>query len=162
MAGCQGIKLQNKLKELTLPQYSYRITGNPGSEAIFDPVRRKYVRLTPEEWVRQHFINYLVVYGKYPIGLIGVEVPFKMNGLTKRLDILIHDRSGSPLMIVECKEPDIKLDEKVFDQIMVYNMQMRVPYLIVTNGIMNYAYRIDIEAKSRLPLEIIPQYEELS
>jgi hypothetical protein len=128
---------------------------------IFDPIRRKYVRLTPEEWVRQHFINYLVVYGKYPAGLIGVEVPFKMNKLSKRLDLLIHDREGNPLMIVECKEPDTKLDGKVFDQIAVYNLQYRVPYLIVTNGIRNYACRMDFETKSREDLEIIPQYNEL-
>jgi hypothetical protein len=128
---------------------------------IFDPIRRRYVKLTPEEWVRQHFINYLVVYGKYPAGLIGVEVPFKMNQLSKRLDLLVHDRSGNPLMIVECKEPDTKLDGKVFDQIAVYNIQYRVPYLIVTNGIQNYACRMNFENKSREDLEIIPQYDEL-
>ncbi|MGD0581729.1 MAG: type I restriction enzyme HsdR N-terminal domain-containing protein [Bacteroidales bacterium] len=149
------------MKELTLPQYSYRLSGSEGSRMIFDPIRRRYVKLTPEEWVRQHFINYLVVYGKYPAGLIGVEVPFKMNQLSKRLDLLVHDRSGNPLMIVECKEPDTKLDGKVFDQIAVYNIQYRVPYLIVTNGIQNYACRMNFENKSREDLEIIPQYDEL-
>lgn len=149
------------MKELTLPQYSYKIAGDEGAQRIFDPIRRKYVRLTPEEWVRQHFINYLVVYGKYPAGLIGVEVPFTMNKMKKRLDILIHDRKGKPLMIIECKEPEIKLDGKVFDQIVVYNMQFRVPYLIVTNGIQNFACRMNFEDKSREDLEIIPQYDEL-
>jgi predicted type IV restriction endonuclease len=149
------------LKELTLPQYSYKIAGDEGSQMIFDQIRRKYVRLTPEEWVRQHFINYLVVYGRYPAGLIGVEVPFRMNKMKKRLDILVHDRTGKPLLIVECKEPETKLDAKVFDQIVVYNMQYRVPYLIVTNGIQNFACRMNFEDNSREDLEIIPQYDEL-
>lgn len=129
---------------------------------IFDPIRRKYVKLTPEEWVRQHFINYLVVYGNYPAGLIGVEVSFRMNKMVKRLDILIHDRKGKPIMIVECKEPETKLDEKVFDQIAVYNMQFRVPFLIVTNGIQNFAFRMNFIDNSREYLELIPQYEELN
>ncbi len=84
-----------------------------------------------------------------------------MNSLTKRIDILIHDRTGAPVMIIECKEPETKLDAKVFDLIVVYNMQFRVPYLIVTNGIQNFACRMNFEEKSREDLEIIPQYDEL-
>jgi len=150
------------LKELTLPAYSCRITGEEGSRMIFDPVRRKFVRLTPEEWVRQHFINYLITYGNYPAGLIGVEVGFKMNKLRKRIDLLIHNRRGEPVMIIECKEPDVNIDAKVFDQIIVYNMQFRVPYLVLTNGILNYACRINYEDNSREYLDLIPQYEELT
>ena len=149
------------MKELTLPPYSYRINEVDGKQLIFDPIRRKYVRLTPEEWVRQHFINYLVRYGNYPSGLIGVEVPFKLNKLSKRIDLLVHSRKGDPLMIIECKEPDTKLDDKVFDQIMVYNLQYHVPYLIITNGIQNFAYRMNFDERTRTPLELIPQYDEL-
>lgn len=112
--------------------------------------------------MRQHFLNYLISYGGYPAGLIGVEVQFRLNSLSKRVDILIHDRSGKPVMIVECKEPGVKLDEKVFDQIMVYNLRFRVPYLIVTNGMQNFAYRMDFTDNSRHSLEIIPQYDELT
>jgi len=129
---------------------------------IFDPIRRKFVKLTPEEWVRQHFINYLVAYGNYPAGLIGVEVTFRMNKLVKRLDILVHDRKGRPVMIVECKEPEIKLDEEVFDQIAVYNIQFRVPYLIVTNGVQNFACRMNFIDNTHEYLELIPQYDELN
>jgi hypothetical protein len=154
-------KYKTKLKELTLPQYSFKIAGKPGKETIFDQVRRKYVRLTPEEWVRQHFVQYLVREGNYPAGLMGIEVPFRMNRLTKRVDILVHDRSGKPVMIVECKEPDTGLDEKVFDQIVTYNMQFRVPFLVLTNGIMNYACRMDFENNRYDMLEVIPMYEEL-
>jgi hypothetical protein len=149
------------LKELTLPQYSFKIAGEPGKETIFDQIRRKYVKLTPEEWVRQHFVQYLIREGKYPPGLIGIEVPFKLNKLTKRIDILVHDRSGKPVMIIECKEPEIELDQEVFDQIVNYNMKFNVPFLVVTNGIINYACLIDSENRKPVPLEVIPNYDEL-
>lgn len=149
------------LKELNLPAYNFNITGIPGEEMIFDIIRRKFVRLTPEEWVRQNFIRYLVEEGGYPTGLMGVEVTFTMNRLKKRADILIHNREGKPVMIVECKSYEITLDEKVFDQIVTYNLQFRVPYLVVTNGMVNYACRINFDGKSWEYLMIIPQYEEI-
>lgn len=149
------------LRELNLPQYSFRITGKPGEEMIFDMVRRKYVRLTPEEWVRQNFIMYLAEEGGYPVGLMGVEVTFTLNRLKKRADILIHNREGKPVMIIECKSYDVALDEKVFDQVVTYNMQFRVPYLVVTNGLVNYACKIDTENNSWHYIMVIPQYEEL-
>ena len=129
---------------------------------ILDPVRRKYVKLTPEEWVRQNFIQYLVNEGKYPVGLMGVEVMFNLNKLKRRVDILIHNRSGQPVMIVECKEPDVKIDDKVFDQIVSYNMGLRVPYIVVTNGIEHYACKIDHEQGKWEFLLVLPLYEELN
>ncbi|HOU31571.1 MAG TPA: type I restriction enzyme HsdR N-terminal domain-containing protein [Bacteroidales bacterium] len=149
------------LKELNLPPYSFKITGVPGEEKIFDDIRRRYVRLTPEEWVRQNFIKYLIGEGGYPAGLIGVEVTFTMNRLRKRADILVHNREGRPVMIVECKSYDVVLDESVFDQIVTYNMRFRVPYMVVTNGMINYACKIDFENNSWEYLMVIPQYEEL-
>lgn len=149
------------LRELNMPPYSFKITGKPGEEKIFDIIRRRYVRLTPEEWVRQNFIRYLTEEGGYPAGLMGVEVTFTMNRLRKRADILIHNREGKPVMIVECKSYDVALDENVFDQIVTYNMRFRVPYLVVTNGMINYACKIDFENNSWEYLMVIPQYEEL-
>jgi hypothetical protein len=149
------------LKELNLPQYSFRVQGPEGKEMILDPIRRKYVRLTPEEWVRQNFIRYLIDAGKYPQGLIAVEVMSDYNKLRKRVDVLIHDRSGRPVMIVECKSWDVKLDEKVFDQIVCYNMGFRVPFIVVTNGIDHYACRIDPEWTKYEFLMSIPLYEDL-
>jgi len=149
------------LKELNLPPYSFKITGVPGEEKIFDDIRRRYVRLTPEEWVRQNFIKYLIGEGGYPAGLIGVEVTFTMNRLRKRADILVHNREGRPVMIVECKSYDVVLDESVFDQIVTYNMRFRVPYMVVTNGMINYACKIDFENNSWEYLMVIPQYDEL-
>jgi hypothetical protein len=149
------------LKQLNLPEYSFRITGKEGAESIFDQVRKKYVKLTPEEWVRQNFVRYLIHEGKYPPGLIAVEVMSQFNNLRKRVDILIHNRQGKPVMIVECKSPEVKLDEKVFDQIVCYNMGFRVPYIIVTNGIDHYACKIDYATGKYEFLLVIPLYEDL-
>jgi hypothetical protein len=154
-------KYKTKLKELNLPQYSFKISGKEGSEMILDTIRRKYVRLTPEEWVRQNFIRYLVEEGKYPVGLIGVEVMFRLNRLMRRVDILVHNRSGIPVMIVECKSPDAKIDDKVFDQIVCYNMGLKVPFIVVTNGIVNYACKIDHQENKYEFLLVIPLYEDL-
>jgi len=150
------------LKELNLPYYSFKITGKEGNEMILDTIRRKYVRLTPEEWVRQNFVQYLINEGKYPPGLIGIEVMFSLNRLKKRVDILIHNRRGEPVMIVECKEPEVKLEDKVFDQIVVYNMAFKVPYLVVTNGIDHYAFRVNHLENKREYLLAIPLYEDLN
>jgi hypothetical protein len=149
------------LKQLNLPQYSFRISGKEGKEMILDTIRKKYVKLTPEEWVRQNFVRYLINEGRYPQGLIGIEVMSKFNDLKKRVDILVHDRSGNPVMIVECKAPDIDINDKVFDQIVCYNMGFKVPYIIVTNGIDHYACRIDNEQKKYEFLLVIPLYEDL-
>ncbi|HEX2968770.1 MAG TPA: type I restriction enzyme HsdR N-terminal domain-containing protein [Bacteroidales bacterium] len=150
------------MKQLNLPQYTFKITGNEGSEMILDPIRRKYVRLTPEEWVRQNFISYLVNEGKYPPGLMGVEVMFLLNKLKRRVDILVHNRNGRPVMIVECKEPDVRIDDKVFDQIVAYNLGLKVPYIVVTNGIVHYACRLKKDRPGYEYINVIPLYEELN
>ena len=149
------------MNQLNLPPYYFKISGKGNSELIFDPLRRKYVRLTPEEWVRQNFIQYLIREGKYPAGLIGVEAMFRLNKLKRRVDVLIHNRAGQPVMIVECKAPDIALNEKVFDQIVCYNMEFRVPFIIVTNGMSHYACKIDHENNKYDFLLVIPLYEDL-
>jgi hypothetical protein len=149
------------LKELNLPQYSFKIKGDEKSEMIFDPFRKKYVKLTEEEWVRQNFLQYLIREGKYSPGLIGVEVAFPFNRMKRRIDILIHDRNGNPVMIVECKSPDIAVDDKVFDQIVNYNMEFKVPYIVVTNGLVHYICKVNHEEKSWKFLNVIPLYEDL-
>ena len=128
---------------------------------ILDPVRRKYVKLTPEEWVRQNFIQYLINEGKYPAGLLGIEVLFRFNKLKRRTDILVHKRSGEPVMIVECKSPDVKIDEKVFEQIVSYDMKYKVPYIVVTNGMHHYACKVDFQEMKYDYLLVIPLYEDL-
>jgi len=147
------------LKPLKLPTYSYRIKEGPGGQLIFDPIRQKFVSLTPEEWVRQHFLNYLTGHLKYPGGLIAVEASFRLNSMTRRADILIHDREGKPVMIVECKAPDIKLSQAVFDQIINYNFSYGVKYLVVTNGIQSFAGMTDTEKKTFVSLKSVPDYD---
>ena len=149
------------MKQLNLPDYSFKIIRTAEGELILDPLRRKYVTLTPEEWVRQNFVQYLIHEGKYPAGLLGIEVTFRQNKLKRRVDILVHNRLGEPVMIVECKSPDIKIDDTVFDQIVRYNMVYKVPYIVVTNGIVNYACLIDHIEKSYEFLLVIPLYEDL-
>jgi hypothetical protein len=129
---------------------------------ILDPIRRKYVKLTPEEWVRQNFVQYLINEGKYPAGLIGIEVLFRLNKLKRRVDVLVHNRKGMPIMIVECKSPYIKLNEDVFEQIATYNRNYKVPYLVVTNGLVHYACKINPAEKKPDYLLVIPLFEELS
>jgi virulence-associated protein VagC len=153
------------LKQLNLPSYSFRVTGKEGSEMIFDPQRRKWVKLTPEEWVRQHFVQYLINQGRYPPGLIGIEIMFRYNTMKKRVDILVHDRNGKPVMIVECKSPDIRIsdfyEDKVYDQVGGYNLGYKVPYAIVTNGIDNYAFKFNAEKMQYEHILQIPLYDDL-
>jgi hypothetical protein len=149
------------LKQLNLPAYSLKITGKEADEMIFDSVRRKYVKLTPEEWVRQNFIQYLIHEGKYPAGLLGIEVMFRFNKLMRRVDILVHNRLGEAVMIVECKSPEVKIDDKVFDQIVCYNMGLKVPYIVVTNGLVNYACKINHAETKYDFLLVIPLFEDL-
>ena len=150
------------MKELNLPEYSFKITGKEGNEMILDPVRRKYVKLTPEEWVRQNFIQYLIQEGKYPARLLGIEVLFRLNKLKRIVDILVHTRTGEPVLIVECKSPDVKIDEKVFEQIATYNMKYKVPYLVVTNGLHHYCCKMNHQEMKFEYLLVIPLYQDLN
>lgn len=145
-----------------MPSYSLRITGKEGSEMIFDQLRRKWVRLTPEEWVRQNFIQYLINAGGYPPGLIAVEVPFKYNRLKRRADIVVHNRKGRPVMIVECKSCDVEIvDNEVFDQVNNYNREFDVSYFIVTNGLVHLAFKVNTETRIPEYMEVIPLYTDL-
>lgn len=149
------------MQQLSLPEYSFRIAKEGDKEMIFDSIRRKYVSLTPEEWVRQNFIRYLIEAGGYPPGLIGVEVMSPYNNLKKRVDVLIHNRLGQPVMIVECKAPHVPVNEKVFDQIVCYNMGFGVGCLVVTNGLVHYACKVDVERRRYDFLMSIPLYDDL-
>lgn len=109
---------------------------------MFDPLRKRWVALTPEEWVRQHVANYLVQDLGCPASLISVEHTISLNGQAKRADLVVHDRAGRPLLLVECKAPAIRMDQRVLEQASRYNLVFRVPYLLVTNGLVHYACRI--------------------
>ncbi|MEZ5012546.1 MAG: type I restriction enzyme HsdR N-terminal domain-containing protein [Bacteroidales bacterium] len=147
------------MKELNLPAYSFKLKENSeGQKMIFDRVRKRFVVLTPEEWVRQHFVNFLVNHRDYPAGLLGVEVMFRMNELSRRVDIMVYNNVGNPLLAVECKAPGVKISGEVFDQVVEYNMKFRLNYLLVTNGISHSGCRIDWENNSYTFLDRIPFY----
>ena len=126
------------MKRLNLPTYSFNIKLIEQRKYIFDFIRKKFVILTPEEWVRQNFLRYLVEEKKYPASLIFVEKEFKLNNLSKRSDAVVYDRMGRPVLIMEFKAPEVKIDQKVFDQIARYNLKLQVKYLIVSNGVGHY------------------------
>ena len=125
---------------------------------IFDEVRKKYLLLTPEEWVRQNFIHYLNKEKKYPLGLMGVEQMVKYNSLKTRADIVIYNLEGKPNVIVECKAPEVKITQDTFNQIAKYNSQLKVKYLIVTNGMKHFCCQMDYENNKIIFLEDVPAY----
>ncbi|MDX9695595.1 MAG: type I restriction enzyme HsdR N-terminal domain-containing protein [Bacteroidales bacterium] len=146
------------MESLNLPTYSFNLKLIEQRKYIFDFIRKKYVILTPEEWVRQNFLKYLVEEKKYPASLIFVEMEFKLNNLSKRCDAVIFNRKGEPIVIVECKASSVKIDKLVFEQIARYNMQLKVDYLIVTNGLKHFCCKIDFENQSYAFLKEIPDY----
>ncbi len=146
---------------LNLPQYEIKISEKCGKRMIFDFLRRKYVALTPEEWVRQHFVHYLVEHKGYPKGLIGNEIELQIGAKRLRCDTILYNKMARPQMIIEYKAPTIPIQQKVFQQISVYNLLLKVDYLIVSNGIQHYCCKMDYENQKCLFLEDIPDYEKL-
>ena len=128
---------------------------------IFDCIRKKYVALTPEEWVRQHLIHYVISQKSYPATLISVETPLKYARMDKRSDVLVHNRNGLPLMLAECKAPEVAVTQKVFEQIAVYNLAIQAPCLMVTNGLQHFCMAAATENSPARFLNEIPVYEEL-
>ncbi|KGL60670.1 type I restriction enzyme R protein [Polaribacter sp. Hel1_33_49] len=126
---------------------------------IFDKLRKKYIVLTPEEWVRQHFVYFLIEEKKYPVTLIALEKQLTINNLKKRSDILIFNTDGKPEIIVECKAPSIKITQNTFDQIARYNLKLRANYLIVTNGLEHFYCKMDFKNETYIFLKDIPHYK---
>ena len=146
------------MQQLNLPTYKFRIKNTKNKYAIFDIIRKKYVILTPEEWVRQHIIHYLIEEKKYPVSLIGVEKKLTVNKLTKRTDILVFNNKGFPHIIIECKAPSVSINQNAFDQIARYNLKLNANYLFVTNGLNHYSCKMDFENEAYIFLESIPDY----
>lgn len=149
------------MQELNLPPYQFNLIREDKKTKIFDAIRKRYLVLTPEEWVRQNFIEFLVQERNFPRGLIAVEKGLKLNGMQKRTDILVYSKTAKPLLMVECKAPEVKIEQKVFDQVARYNIHFQLPYLVVTNGLSHYCAKIDITAKRFDFLKDIPNYQEI-
>ena len=144
---------------LNLPDYEIKLSGSPTKPMIFDILRGKYVALTPEEWVRQHFVHFLINHKGYPATLLANEVKLNVGDKKLRADTVLYSRQLKPQVIIEYKAPQIEITQKVFDQIMVYNMLLHVDYLIVSNGIKHYCCKIDYNNQKYLYLEDIPNYD---
>jgi hypothetical protein len=146
---------------LNLPPYEIKITEREGKRQIFDPLRKSYVALTPEEWVRQHFVNYLLQYKGYPASLTANEVGITLNGMSRRCDTVIYDKSLKPRAIVEYKAPSVKITKEVFAQISRYNLVLRVDYLIISNGLQHYCCKMNYTNNSFTFMQDIPDYNTL-
>lgn len=146
---------------LNLPVFDIRTRTDGGQRQVFDPIRRKYVALTPEEWVRQHFINYLVAFKGYPVGLIAVEHPVLLNGMHQRVDIVAFGRVGEPQLVVECKAASIDLTQDTYAQAARYNIVLNASYLVVTNGMRHFCSKIDLVKRSFTPMSEVPLFSAL-
>lgn len=142
--------------KLNLPVFDFKLKKAEGKVWIFDGIRKKFIVLTPEEWVRQHFIHYLISEKKYPRSLIRVEGGLVYNALKKRTDIVVYDRSGAPWMIVECKAPSLQVSVTTLSQAALYNSTLRAQYLCVTNGLKHLCAHIDWQERKTNQVEAIP------
>lgn len=147
--------------QLNLPSFPYKLKTEKEKIFIHDSIRKKFVRLTPEEWVRQHFVHYLLAHLGYPAGLTMNEATIQVATLKKRCDTVIYSKTLVPMVLVEYKSPQVALSQKTIDQIMRYNITLRVPYLYVSNGLDHVACHIDYSNNSYSFLEHIPSYNEI-
>ncbi|GET49322.1 restriction endonuclease subunit R [Capnocytophaga felis] len=150
------------MQRLNFKEYSFRLKKIDGKVFIFDEIRRKFVMLQPEEWVRQHVIRFLIEEKKMPKSLINVEKEITINGLAKRYDIVVFSKSGGILLVVECKAPAVQISQSVFDQIARYNLMLKSELLMITNGLNHYFCQVDYEKGKYLFLKELPEYDFFS
>ena len=135
--------METGIQVLALPDHGVKTKHDAAGPQVFDPLRGRWVALTPEEWVRQHFLNHLIIDLRWPAGRIIVEHGLRLNGLSQRADIVLHGPDGGPLALVECKAPSVPITQRTFEQAGRYNTVFKVPYLLVTNGFQHYCCRVD-------------------
>lgn len=150
------------MQQLNFPHFEFKLRNSNNRQEIFDPIRHKYVTLTPEEWVRQHLIAHLVRIKGYPVAMIGVEKQLMLNKLPKRFDLVVFGRNAAPFLLVECKAPGVEITEKTFDQAARYNMLLQAEYFLITNGLEHYTCRIDYKNKQYVFIEDIPDFDRAS
>lgn len=146
------------MQKLNFPSYSFRFKNSQNKIAVFDDLRKKFIILTPEEWVRQHCVKFLQAEKNYPLSLINVEKQLKIAGLTKRYDIVVFEPDGNIQLIVECKAPSVKITQDTFDQIARYNLSLKANYLMVTNGLEHFFCQMDYENENYVFLKQLPEY----
>ena len=149
------------MNELNLPSYDVKLRGTQEKPEIFDFLRKRYVALTPEEWVRQHFTHWLVEGKGYPKGLLGNEIELRISDKKLRCDSILYHQDTTPRMIIEYKAPTIKIKQQVFDQISVYNLLLHVDYLVVSNGLQHFCCKMDYERHAYEFTPVIPDFSSL-
>lgn len=147
------------MENLIFPLVDFRVSQEAGKTSVFDIIRRKFIVLTPEEWVRQHLVHFMIDHLKYPKSLINVEDGLRVNKMQKRSDIVIHDRKGNIFMIVECKSFKIKLKQEAMDQLSNYNQRYKATYLALTNGKELFLCQMDYERKSAQFISEFPEFK---
>ncbi len=147
------------MQKLNFPAYAFRFKNSENKVAVFDEIRKKFVVLTPEEWVRQHVVQFLLTDKNYPKSYINVEKVLKINGITKRYDAVVFKPDGSIFLLIECKAPEVPISQNTFDQIARYNMTLKADYLMVTNGLNHYFCRMDFENEQYQFLRELPDFK---
>ncbi len=147
------------MQQLNFPTYTFRFKNSENKLSIFDDIRKKFIVLTPEEWVRQHCINFLIVEKQYPKSLINIEKELLINGRKKRYDIVVYNSDGSIKILIECKAPKVPITQQTFDQIAQYNLILDAAFLMVTNGLHHYYCKMDYQNKCYQFLKEIPNYK---
>jgi hypothetical protein len=148
----------DQLQPLHLPPYPFKIRDDNGQLTLFDEIRKRNIIITPEEWVRQHFVQFLIRQKNYPKTLIKLEGGHKLNGMPKRSDIIVFNPAGEKILLVECKAPSVPIDQKVFDQVARYNIVHKIALLAVTNGLQHYYCRINFAEQNYKFIEELPDY----
>jgi type I site-specific restriction endonuclease len=150
------------MQQLNFPTYSFRFKNSENKVSIFDEIRKKFILLTPEEWVRVHVVRFLIEEKKYPKSYINVEKVVKINGMNKRYDIVVFNKDGSIFLLIECKAPEVSINQKTFDQIARYNKMLNANYLMVTNGLNHYFCEMDFEKEHYHFLKELPDFKILN
>jgi len=148
------------MQKLNFPHYSFRFKNSENKVSIFDEIRKKFIILTPEEWVRQHVVRFLLEEKQFPKSLINVEKVLMVNGLRKRYDVVVFNPNGTIYILIECKAPEVKIAQATFDQIARYNMTLEAEFLMVTNGVNHYFCQMDFENEKYEFLRELPNYVE--
>lgn len=146
------------MNQLNYPAFDCKIKEADGKFYIFDGIRKKYLVLTPEEWVRQHIVNFLVHHREYPKSLIKLEGGTKFNSVKGRFDIVVHTREGEPFFLIECKAPEVKLAQRDLEQLAIYNLKQKATFVMLTNGIDSHVFQVDIETKASIFQSDIPVF----
>jgi len=147
------------MQQLNFPSFSFRFKNSENKVSIFDAIRKKFINLAPEEWVRQHVVQFLMIEKNYPKSLLNVEKVLQVNGLRKRYDIVVYNSDGTIHILIECKAPEVPISQSTFDQIAQYNMTLQSNYLMVTNGLNHYFCQMDNENEKYQFLNELPDYQ---